>query len=109
MYITVVGNAHQVSAKGRYVAIVSTIAETDKPSVEIKIGLDLLGEKVTRFDNITDYIVPKDDGTKTRCFITSSYDATSHFEQMTEEVMDLYRRVFGEELDLSKTAEVETS
>lgn len=108
IYLSVIGNAHQTSAKGKYVAIVSTTVETAEPQKEVAAGLALVGPMITRFDNIVDTFEPVNDGTETRCFITASYDASSHFESTTTEVLDLYRRVFGEEFDLSKPAEVNT-
>lgn len=38
-----VSSTHNVCPKNIYIAIVSTIVETDKPELEIKPGLDLLG------------------------------------------------------------------
>jgi len=109
LYVTIVGASHQVTAKGRFVAIVSTTVETANPAKEVEAGLGLLGEMVTRFDNIVDTYAPLEDGTKTRDFVTASYDATSHFEATTDEVLGLYRRIFGEAFDLSKPVEVPTS
>ncbi|CAG8465372.1 3675_t:CDS:10, partial [Acaulospora colombiana] len=43
IYIASVSSAHNVCAKDYYLAIVSTIVETDNPEAEIKPGLDLLG------------------------------------------------------------------
>jgi Rab GDP dissociation inhibitor len=43
IYIAEVSAAHNVCAKNHYLAIVSTVVETDNPHVEIKPGLDLLG------------------------------------------------------------------
>lgn len=43
IYVSLVSYTHQVAAKGWFIAIVSTTVETDKPEVEIKPGLDLLG------------------------------------------------------------------
>jgi len=40
----VVSFAHNVAAKGFYIAIVSTTVETSNPEAELKPGLDLLGE-----------------------------------------------------------------
>ncbi len=34
-------------------------------------------------------------------FVTRSYDATSHFEQTSDEVLELYQRITGEKLDLN--------
>jgi len=44
---------------------------------------------------------PTDDGTKDKCFVSTSYDATSHFETTCLDVMDIYRRITGKEVDLT--------
>ena len=44
IYICMVSFAHNVAAKGYYIAIVSTTVETSNPEAELKPGLDLLGE-----------------------------------------------------------------
>ena len=43
IYVAMVSSTHNVCAKDIYVAIVSTIVETDKPELEIAPGLNLLG------------------------------------------------------------------
>lgn len=43
IYVAEVSSAHNVCAKNFYVAIVSTIVETDNPQIEIRPGLNLLG------------------------------------------------------------------
>ena len=43
IYVAMVSSTHNVCAKDVYVAIVSTIVETDKPELEITPGLRLLG------------------------------------------------------------------
>ena len=43
IYIATVSSTHNVCAKDIFVAIVSTIVETDKPELEIAPGLNLLG------------------------------------------------------------------
>jgi Rab GDP dissociation inhibitor len=35
-------------------------------------------------------------------YITRSYDATSHFETVVDDVRDVYERVTGKELELKK-------
>jgi Rab GDP dissociation inhibitor len=45
-----VSSTHNVCAKDVYVAIVSTIIETDRPEMEIKPGLDLLGPIHEKYD-----------------------------------------------------------
>jgi Rab GDP dissociation inhibitor len=108
VYVSIVGPSHQVAAKGRYVAIVSTTVETAKPQEEVNAGLALLAPLVAKFDNIVESFVPVDDGTASRCFITASYDASSHFEATSDEVLDLYRRIMGESLDMNIKADVNT-
>lgn len=44
IYIAMVSSTHNVCAKDVYVAIVSTIVETDKPELEIAPGMQLLGQ-----------------------------------------------------------------
>ena len=44
IYIAMVSSTHNVCAKDIYVAIVSTIVETDRPEMEIAPGLALLGQ-----------------------------------------------------------------
>ena len=43
IYIAMVSSTHNVCAKDIYIAIVSTIVETDRPEQEIAPGLQLLG------------------------------------------------------------------
>jgi len=51
-----------------------------------------------RFVSVTDLYVPNEDGTKDHCYISKSYDATSHFETTTDDVKDIYRRIVGKPL-----------
>jgi Rab GDP dissociation inhibitor len=108
--VSVVGNSHQVAAKGKFVAIVATTVETAKPADEVKAGLELLGKMITRFDNIVDTYAPVDDGRRSRVFVSSSYDASSHFESTTAEVLAMYKAIMGHDLDMSAmSTEVNTA
>lgn len=109
IYVSVLGNAHQVTAKGKFVGIVSTTVETANPAAETAPGVALLGELLTKFDNIVETCEPVEDGSRTKVFITASYDASSHFEATTAEVLSLYRRITGTALDLSQPVEVPTT
>lgn len=44
IYVCMVSFAHNVAAKGYFIAIVSTTVETSHPEGELKPGLDLLGD-----------------------------------------------------------------
>ena len=48
--------------------------------------------------SVTDLYVPTEDGTKDHCYISKSYDATSHFETTTDDVKDIYLRIMGKPL-----------
>jgi Rab GDP dissociation inhibitor len=102
IYIACVSSAHNVCAAGYYLAIVSTITETDNPEEEIKPALDLLGEIEDKFVYLSDLQVPIEDGTSDKVFISKSYDATSHFASVCDDVKDIYKRLTGRELVLKQ-------
>ncbi|ORY32159.1 GDP dissociation inhibitor [Naematelia encephala] len=102
IYIATVSSAHNVAAQNVWIAMVSTIVETSVPEREILPGLQLLGNVVDKFVSITPLYAPTSPGTDENIFITKSYDATSHFETVVEEVFDVWQRVKGEKLVLKK-------
>lgn len=102
IYVSLVSHTHQVAAKGWFIAMVSTTVETRDPEIEIKPGLDLLGPISQKFVTISDYMVPIDDGLDNQIFISTSYDATTHFETTCLDVLDIFKRATGEEFDLNK-------
>lgn len=102
IYIAEVGNVHNVVPRNYYVAIVSTIVETDNPQYEIEPALRLLGPIHDKFVDIQDLYEPTDDGTESGIFVSRSNDATSHFETLTDDVLDVYRRMEGKDLVLKQ-------
>ncbi|KAF9430349.1 Rab GDP dissociation inhibitor alpha [Podila epigama] len=102
IYVAGVSASHNVCEKNHYLAIVSTVIETENPHLEIQPGLDLLGPIVDKFIQIADISVPIHDGKKDQVFISKSYDATSHFETVCDDVKDLYKRVTGNNLVLKQ-------
>jgi len=100
IYIAVVSSAHNVCPKGYYIAIVSTIAETDSNHhLELKAGLDRLGRIEEQFlGQPIPLYEPLESGVNDNIFLSKSYDATSHFETTTDDIKDIYRRAEGEEL-----------
>ena len=89
---------HGICPKGFYVAMISTELETDNPEMEIKPAVDLLGDIVDMFVQILPIYHPVDDGRVDNLYVTKSYDASSHFESTTEDVMDIFQRISGEAL-----------
>lgn len=97
IYIAMVSATHNVCAKGHYLAIVSTIVETDNPQEEIRPGLNLLGPILEKFTNITDLFEPTTKG-EDNVHVSTSYDATSHFETTTDDVQRIYLELEGKPL-----------
>lgn len=82
-----VSSAHNVCPKGYYVAIVSTIAESDaNHHIELEPGFERLGEIEEKFFGPPIPLYePLESGEKDNIYISRSYDATSHFETTTGE------------------------
>jgi len=70
----------------------------------MKLNLDLhfLNQFIKNFITVSDLYEPIDDGTTSKLFITSSYDATTHFESTCLDILDVYRRYIGEPFDFTK-------
>lgn len=102
IYVSLISYTHQVSAKGWFIAMVSTTVETANPEAEIKPGLDLLGPIRQKFLSVSDYLEPTDNGLNSQIFISESYDATTHFETTCLDVLDIFKRGTGEDFDFSK-------
>ncbi len=100
IYIACVSFAHNVAAKDHYIAIVSTVVETATPEKEVDPGLGLLGPILEKFVDVSDLYEPIEDGTNDNVFISKSYDATSHFETVGQDVKSIYQRMMGTELKL---------
>lgn len=113
VYIASVSNTHSVCPPGYHVAMVSTIIEREnctslaEAESEIAFALRLLGPIAEKFVWITDMLEPLDDGHESRLFIARSYDATSHFETVCDDVKDIYQRYAGKPLEVKKRPSAE--
>lgn len=58
-----------------------------------------------RFISIAPVYSPASSGSHDHVFVTRSYDATSHFETMVDDIRDVWRRAVGGELELKKRDE----
>ncbi|KAL8133922.1 hypothetical protein AgCh_009111 [Apium graveolens] len=87
--------------KGKYIAFVTTEAETDNPEAELKPGIDLLGPVEEIFFDTYDRYEPTNLDASDNCFISTSFDATTHFESTVHDVIAMYKRITGKDLDLS--------
>lgn len=101
IYVLCVSSAHKVASEGRTIAVVTAKVESNDPHNDLLPALKLLGKIEKEFFFVSDTYAPTGDGSKDNVFITSSYDATSHFETATTEVMAMYERLTGKPIDLN--------
>ncbi|KAI7727975.1 hypothetical protein M8C21_002820 [Ambrosia artemisiifolia] len=101
MYLFCCSYSHSVAPQGKFISFVTTEAETDDPESELKPGVDLLGPVDEIFYETLDRFEPTDDGAADCCFVSTSYDATTHFETTMIDVLNMYTKITGKELDLS--------
>jgi Rab GDP dissociation inhibitor len=102
IYILQVSSPHNVAPAGKYVCIVATTVETNDPESELVKGLALLGPIKHKFVSIEDIKTPVDDGKASNIFISTTYDATTHFETTCDDIKNIYERCTGEKFDLKK-------
>jgi len=100
IYIMMVSSVHQVCKAKYYIAIISGTVETDNPEKELEPAFALIGAIKEKFVTVSEVWVPTTD-IKDGVVITKSLDATSHFESATEDVLELYKKITGKNLDLT--------
>jgi len=105
IFVCSVGADLNVAAGGLFIAIVSTKTEKNDPEAELLPGLKLLGNILQRFTTVVTTYEPVADGQADKCFISSSYDAASHFEGDCEDLLSLYERITGSKLDMDINAD----
>jgi len=99
-----------VAPEGKYVVFVSTNVEGPTEGLstqaiaerELSAGLVMLSTGMVRiFYDMYDLMVPTADGLKDKCFITESFDPTTHFETAITDVLNVYERITGSPLVLT--------
>lgn len=63
--------------------------------------MQLLGDVLEMFVSVSTLYDPVELGTNSNLWITSSYDATSHFETASDDILQIYEQIIGEKLDLN--------
>jgi RAB protein geranylgeranyltransferase component A len=101
IYVAVASNQNQVAGQGYYLGWVSTTVETSNPESELQEGLSLLQPIEQQFIFVKDIYHPKDDGKERQIFISKSYDATPNWETITDDIKDIYEKIFGEAFDFA--------
>lgn len=105
IYVLLISATQKVSPQGKYIALVSTTVETDDPEKEVQPGLALLGSIDQKFVSISDQYAPIVEKEKDNIFISRSYDATTHFETTCADILDIYKRIFEEEINFDTMRE----
>ena len=105
IYIMQVNSFHNVCKKGFFIAIISTTIETDKPQEELTVAYELLGEVLHSFETIEDIYEPVSSTFSDNIFITNTLDPTSHFESAANNVLEIYKKITGKDLDLENLPE----
>eukprot|EP01061_Rhynchopus_euleeides_P005075 TRINITY_DN14315_c0_g1_i1.p1 TRINITY_DN14315_c0_g1~~TRINITY_DN14315_c0_g1_i1.p1 ORF type:complete len:461 (+),score=228.07 TRINITY_DN14315_c0_g1_i1:44-1384(+) len=104
IYVMQLSEVHKVLPKGMYVAIISTFVETEEPEKELAQGMKLLGNSVVeKFFSVSPLYQPTDDGATSKCFISDSYDSSSHFEAAARNILQLYESITGKPYDFDNS------
>lgn len=109
IYMFCISGGHKVAPGGKFVCFASTTVEGPVEGLstqqvaerELKAALPLIQPAVEIFYDIYDEYKPIDDGIANKLFISTTYDATSHFETAINDVLDMYKRIMGKELELT--------
>ncbi|RNF13999.1 putative rab-GDP dissociation inhibitor [Trypanosoma conorhini] len=100
MYILQLGANNKVCPEGYYIAIIGTAVENfANPERDILPGLRVIGDTIETFISVSDLYEPLEDGKQSRCFISNSYDAATHFESAAANILDLFQRIYGKPYD----------
>ena len=65
------------------------------PTQELESGIALLGKIEERFDAVEEGLSEKTSRPADNCFISASYDGTSHFQSVAADVQRIYKGVTG--------------
>jgi Rab GDP dissociation inhibitor len=105
VYVSFVSNPHEVAPSGKYVAMVSTTVEGSGSAEEqLAAGLKILEPIDAKFFSTDDVFEPVADGKEDQVFITKSFDPESHFGQSCQDILDVYKRITGKDMDLTPPA-----
>jgi len=100
IFIAGLNYTHCVCKKGYSLAIISTMVETNDPTAELKPAFELIGDILETFITISDLYESIDNDYSDNVFIPSSFDALSHFEIDTDNVIELFKKITGKDFDI---------
>jgi len=95
IYLSCVSSTHQVAPPGKFIVMISTTVETDNPQNELQPAINLLGNILHSFTTIQPLYIPRNNSKEDGIYISNSYDATTHFETIADDVIRLYKEFTG--------------
>lgn len=107
IFISCVSYTHRVAPTRRWIVILSTVVETSEPLRELKLGFDLLGTILERFDTVDDLRESNRSSEKSSLYVSRDFDATTNFESVASDVLSLYERITGSPLDMTIGVDIE--
>lgn len=113
VYVFCISESHKVAPGGKWVSFASTTVEGETEGLtaqqvaerELADALKLMNPTVELFYDMYDVNMPTDDGTQSKVFVSKGYDPTSHFETAINDVIEMYSRITGKELELKDKKE----
>jgi len=96
IYISCVSFAHNVAPKGKYICLISSVMETEDPKKDLEAGVKLIEPTLQKFYSVSPLFEPINDQNKEGIHISKSYDPTTHFETVCDDVVRLYKEITGE-------------
>jgi len=70
--------------------------ETDDPKKDLASGLKIIEPTIHKFFSVSPLYEPVNNPAVEGIHISKSYDATSHFETVCDDVVRLYKEITGE-------------
>jgi len=108
IYICMSSYEHNIADKGKYIAVCSANFEAedeDDTKSDLAPALEIIGDCIDTFVWVSDYYEPENNPEEDGCYITSSYDATTHFQTSIKEVLDIYEKIAGEPISFDESGE----
>ncbi|CCW67307.1 unnamed protein product [Phytomonas sp. Hart1] len=106
MYILQLSGDNKVCPAGKFIVIIGTVVENLRdPEADVRPGLELIGPRLETFIAVSNIYEPLEDGHASRCYISKSYDAATHFESAAANILELFKTIHGKPYDFEKTTE----
>lgn len=110
IYISCVSHEQKIAPKPVHVVMISGNVSSDDEKTaksELKVARALVGKALQEFFEVSPLYAPSGEVGKDNVWISSSYDATSHWQTTISEVLAMFTKMTGKKVDLNKTITAE--